>query len=86
MQNIKTKLQQDQYANEYHFQVDVFQTVGRGYDGHLYFWPDLLTSVIAFNRVKESTLVSVSEDGLKLPKTFLYGKKIHLYVSLPIDR
>lgn len=74
IQNIKIKLQHDFYKNEYQFQLDLFQTVGRGYDGHLYFWPDLLTGVIAFEKNRRLAIVSVSRDGIELPKIYLYGK------------
>ncbi|QDS78033.1 hypothetical protein FKW77_003045 [Venturia effusa] len=76
VQDIRAKLERDFYRNEYQFQLDLFQTVGRGYDGHLYFWPDLLTGYIAFEKDRRLAIVSVSEDGIEVPKIYLYDEVV----------
>ncbi|PMD66794.1 uncharacterized protein K444DRAFT_698937 [Hyaloscypha bicolor E] len=68
--SVKTNLQNDQYANEYEFQQDLYQIWARSHDGHFVFYPDLLTK--AFEWARQLGLVSISKDGSSLPeiKTF----------------
>lgn len=70
--SVKTNLQNDQYANEYEFQGDLYQIFARAHDGHFVFYPDALTGALQFGR--QRSLVSISEDGSSLPQIKIYGK------------
>lgn len=68
---VKTKLQQDNYKNEYTFQVDLYKSVfAPGHDGHMAFYPDLLTRATRFGR--KHALVSISPNGQSLPVIKIY--------------
>lgn len=68
---VKTNLENDVYASEYAFQVDLYGKVFiPGHDGHFIFYPDLLTKVFGFGR--PFSLVSISEDGTSLPVIKVY--------------
>lgn len=69
---IKTNLQNDKYAGEYQFQVDLYNIFAKGHDGHFVFYPDGLTRALQWSR--ERALVSISEDGSKTPVIKLYGE------------
>jgi hypothetical protein len=71
LEQVKDKLTNDSYANEYEFQEDLYVTVfGQGHDGHFVFYPDALTTVFEWRR--QRSLVSISEDGTSLPVIKLY--------------
>ncbi|KAH8664704.1 hypothetical protein BX600DRAFT_398784 [Xylariales sp. PMI_506] len=75
---VKTKLENDTYANEYEFQADLYLTVfAPGHDGHFVFYPDALTA--AFGFIRQVPVVSISEDGSSLPVIKAY----HDVVSNP---
>ncbi|PNY23275.1 Uncharacterized protein TCAP_06780 [Tolypocladium capitatum] len=68
---VKSNLQANEYANEYTFQSDLYNTVvGPGHDGHFIFYPDALTK--AFKWRRQRSLVSISEDGKAMPVIKLY--------------
>ena len=60
------------YANEHEFQEDLFLTFASVHDGHFRFSPDGLTRALSFGRTVP--IVSVSSDGVELPKVYSYGK------------
>lgn len=60
------------YANEYEFQQDLYQVFTPAHDGHFVVYPDLLTA--AFEWRRQRSLVSISSDGVEVPKIYLYGK------------
>ncbi|KAF6830567.1 hypothetical protein CPLU01_07257 [Colletotrichum plurivorum] len=69
--NIRRNLEADVYANEYQFQAALYEEVfGPAHDGHLVYYPDLLTAVFEWTR--ETALVSISEDGSSLPVIKVY--------------
>ena len=68
---VRTKIEDATYANEYQFQADLFRVFNLAKDGHFRYFPDLLTSVIKFQR--NVGLVSVSPDGLQVPQIFELG-------------
>lgn len=71
LDNVKAKLQANQYANEYQFQQELYTTVfGPGHDGHFVFYPDALTRVFEWRR--QRSLISISEDGKSLPVIKVY--------------
>ena len=59
------------YRNEYEFQADLFRTFNLAHDGHFRFFPDLLSKALVFRR--PIPLVSVSREGVELPKVYLRG-------------
>ncbi|TGO52774.1 hypothetical protein BCON_0135g00230 [Botryotinia convoluta] len=58
------------YANEYEFQQDLYQVFTPAHDGHFVVYPDLLTA--AFEWRRQRSLVSISSDGVEVPKIYLY--------------
>jgi hypothetical protein len=70
--SVKSNLENGTYANEYEFQEDLYQVFAPAHDGHFVVYPDLLTKVFEWRRKR--SLVSVSSDGVELPKIYLYGE------------
>lgn len=69
---ILSNLRTGKYANEHEFQADLFRTVNLVHDGHFRFAPDLLSKAVSFGRPFE--VVSVSMDGVEVPKVYSRGK------------
>ncbi|CAG8953320.1 hypothetical protein HYFRA_00003528 [Hymenoscyphus fraxineus] len=69
-----------EFANEYEFQVKLFSTFNLAHDGHFRFAPDLMSKIQFRRRVQ---LVSVSRDGVELPRIYVKGK-FHIQ-SLPLQ-
>ena len=70
MSTIRSDIESGQYKTEYDWQKDLFMRVfGPGHDGHMYIYPDLLD---VFRWERQAALVSISEDGLKLPVIKVY--------------
>ncbi|KAI0470050.1 hypothetical protein GGR56DRAFT_668271 [Xylariaceae sp. FL0804] len=67
---VRSKIANGTYDTEYEFQADIFRVFNLAHDGHFRFFPDLLTGVIQFTR--GVGLVSVSEDGLVVPKIYTH--------------
>jgi len=70
LNNIKTR----NYANEHEFQSHLYKTFQAVHDGHFRFSPDLLSKALLFRRSVE--IVSVSRDGLEVPKVYTKGKQL----------
>ncbi|RAL66214.1 hypothetical protein DID88_005886 [Monilinia fructigena] len=68
--SVKSNLEEDVYANEYEFQQDLYQVFTPAHDGHFVVYPDLLTA--AFEWRRRRSLVSISSDGVEVPKIYLY--------------
>ncbi|KAM3076897.1 hypothetical protein ACMFMG_003635 [Clarireedia jacksonii] len=68
--SVKSNLENGTYANEYEFQEDLYQVFAPAHDGHFVVYPDLLTKVFEWRRKR--SLVSISSDGVELPKIYLY--------------
>jgi len=67
---IRSGIESGEYKTEYHWQNDLFMRVfGPGHDGHMYMYPDLLD---VFRWERQAALVSISDDGLKLPVIKVY--------------
>ncbi|QSZ33822.1 hypothetical protein DSL72_005394 [Monilinia vaccinii-corymbosi] len=58
------------YANEYEFQQDLYQLSSKAHNGHFLVYPDLLTK--AFQWLRQRSLVSISSNGVEVPKIYLY--------------
>ena len=78
---IKTKIN-GTYANEHEFQEDLFLTFASVHDGHFRFSPDGLTRALSFGRTVP--IVSVSLDGVELPKVYSYGKSHSWAINQPL--
>ncbi|KAJ4294124.1 hypothetical protein N0V90_007814 [Kalmusia sp. IMI 367209] len=66
---VKSKVANKEYANEYEFEVDMFEKVfAPAHSGHLIFYPDLIVNPWYWSRTV--SLVSVSKDGSALPEIF----------------
>ncbi|RFU35040.1 hypothetical protein B7463_g1302, partial [Scytalidium lignicola] len=67
---IRANLVADKYANEYAFQVDLYQVYAPAHDGHFVVYPDLLSAALEWGR--QLPIVSVSLDGKETPKIYAY--------------
>ncbi|KAF2280406.1 peptidase S41 family protein-like protein [Westerdykella ornata] len=67
---IDANLDAGKYSNEYEFGWDLYKLFISAHDGHLNYVPDSVGAV--FNWGRPVPLVSVSEDGKKLPSVFAY--------------
>ncbi|KAF2441986.1 hypothetical protein P171DRAFT_474505 [Karstenula rhodostoma CBS 690.94] len=66
---VKSKVKNKKYANDYEFQVELFEKVfAPAHSGHLIFYPDLLVNPWYWSRT--ASLVSISKDGSALPEIF----------------
>lgn len=59
------------YTSEYDFELDLYTLVLSAHDGHFNYRPDIFSGVFVFERTQ--SLVSISKDGLALPKIYLQG-------------
>ncbi|CAG7566236.1 unnamed protein product [Fusarium equiseti] len=72
---IRSGIESGKYKTEYDWQNDLSMRVfGPGHDGHMYIYPDLLN---VFRWERQAALVSISEDGLKLPIIKVYQDVIN---------
>ncbi|KAH8599179.1 hypothetical protein B0O99DRAFT_591050 [Bisporella sp. PMI_857] len=65
---ILSNIESGAYANEQEFQADLYRSFNSVHDGHFRFVPDLLSKAVSFFR--PVSLVSVSKDGMELPKIY----------------
>jgi hypothetical protein len=77
LDSIYSKVENDEYSNEYDLQIDLFLLSLLGKDDHLVIQPDLL-SLFSFRRQMDS-LISLSEDGIEIPAIYMFGE---CYLSL----
>lgn len=69
LEKVKSKVKNQEYANEYDFEVDLFEKVfAPAHSGHFIFYPDLLVNPWYWSRTV--SLVSVSKDGSELPEIY----------------
>lgn len=71
---ILNNIKSGHYKNEHAFQPHLYKTFQAVHDGHFRFAPDLLTKALVFRRPIE--IVSVSEDGIEVPKVYTKGKTL----------
>ncbi|KAI9700928.1 MAG: hypothetical protein M1820_006689 [Bogoriella megaspora] len=69
-EGIKHKALSNGYANEYEFELAIAKLINSAQDGHLSFTPWLVGN-FAFNRNVQ--LVSVSLDGIEVPKVYFFS-------------
>lgn len=71
LQNIKENLGAGRYLSQWDFEVDVYELINvLPRDGHLN-WPLPLISTFVVRT--EQSLISVSTDGIAIPKVYLNG-------------
>jgi hypothetical protein len=77
---ILNNIKSGHYSNEHEFQTHLFKTFQAVHDGHFRFSPDLLSKALLFRRPVE--IVSVSRDGIEIPKVYTKGRHIvHPFTS-----
>lgn len=69
---IVSKLKGGLYINEYAFQQEVYQIFAPAHDGHFVMYPDLLSKALQWGR--KMPLVSLSKDGVEIPKIYAYSE------------
>lgn len=76
LERVKSKVKNNEYANEYEFEVDLFEKVfAPAHSGHLIFYPDLIVNPWYWSRTV--SLVSVSKDGSALPEIYFRDDVLH---------
>ena len=68
------KIKSGFYGNEHEFQTDLFKNFQAVHDGHFRFAPDLISKALLFRRPVQ--IVSVSRDGVEIPKVYTRGKNL----------
>jgi hypothetical protein len=81
LDSIYSKVENDEYSNEYDLQIDLLLLSQLGKDGHFSVSGDLL-SLFSFTRDMDN-FISLSEDGIEIPAIYMYGK---CYLSLLFNR
>ena len=69
------------FKTEYDFQMQMMNLFNSAYDNHFAWQPDILASAMQFQRPPGTGLVSVSSDGMAMPKIYAYQS--HLLEGLP---
>ncbi|KAF3899656.1 TSPc domain-containing protein [Trichophyton interdigitale] len=72
LKGIRDKVNRNEYPNEYAFQSELTALITSAHDGHFYLDLDLM-SVFSFRRSEIGPLVSVSQDGVKLPEIYVFN-------------
>ncbi|CAI6329246.1 unnamed protein product [Periconia digitata] len=70
LKDIAAQLDAGQFTSEYDFGWSLYTLIQSAHDGHLSYVPDSVGSIFSFGR--PVPLVSVSEDGDKLPAVFAF--------------
>lgn len=70
---ISQELRLETYGDEYNVQCDIVKAVEHARNGHIYYYSDIYLGVMTFMRPQDAVLVSISDDGVKLPKVYTYG-------------
>jgi hypothetical protein len=71
LDKIAQKAASGQYHGEYDFELDIYNLITSAGDGHLAYLPFLIGN---FAYMREVSLVSLSLDGVSLPKVYFLGK------------
>ena len=70
LEDIATAIDNGEYKSEYEFGWALYSLVASAHDGHFNYLPDSVGAIFVFGR--KIPLVSVSEDGKKLPSVFAF--------------
>ncbi|KAI9689307.1 MAG: hypothetical protein M1822_009957 [Bathelium mastoideum] len=68
---IGTNITSGAYQSEYEFGFNIYKVFQTTHDGHFVYVPDIVGSFFTFGRT--IPLVSVSQDGVSLPKQYVYA-------------
>ncbi|KAJ4286656.1 hypothetical protein N0V90_012908 [Kalmusia sp. IMI 367209] len=71
LEEIKSKVEGEEYDNEFEFGFELYTLLQQTHDGHFVYVPDVVGEI--FNWARPVPLVSVSEDGKALPKPYVYA-------------
>ncbi|KAF2397154.1 hypothetical protein EJ06DRAFT_566892 [Trichodelitschia bisporula] len=71
LDNIEKKLKAGEWTREYDFGWELYHLFQSAHDGHFYYLPDVVAGIFSWGRPLE--LVSVSEDGFKIPGIFVFA-------------
>lgn len=72
LDNISATAAAGKYQNEYEFQASMTQLVLKAHDGHFAFRPDVF-KVFSFRNDLVADMVSLSVDGVQIPKLYNLG-------------
>ena len=70
--SIYSKVENDEYLNEYDMQLDLWMLARLSHDDHYAISGDLM-GIFSFYR-QMSSLISLSEDGIEIPAVYLFCK------------
>lgn len=70
MDDLAAKVNADGFAGEYEFGWALYTLIQSAHDGHLVYVPDSVGAIFTWGR--PVSIVSISEDGQKLPAPFVY--------------
>jgi hypothetical protein len=68
LDDISTKVSNDEYTNEHDFEDDIARLLASAHDGHLNFMGYAYAGIFQWRRSRQITLVSASSDGKEAPK------------------
>lgn len=71
LDNISATAVAGRFASEYEFQLSIVELISAAHDGHFAYRPDVFKAFIFRNNLV-ADLVSVSRDGLEVPKLYHY--------------
>lgn len=71
LDKLQKKAKQNKYSSQFEFDSELLELISSPNDGHLSIDP---CSMFPFIFTHGEPLVSVSQDGLKLPEVYTYGK------------
>jgi hypothetical protein len=69
--NIEDQLNSNAWDKEYDFGIALYEAFHAAHDGHFYYNPDVIGKIFSWSR--PLPLVSISEDGERLPAPFVYA-------------
>ncbi|KAK1985040.1 peptidase S41 family protein [Colletotrichum cereale] len=69
LDDISKKAEAGQYKSEYEFQLAIFKLIASAHDGHFAFRGDVFKA-FSFRNALASDIVSVSRDGVEVPKLY----------------
>lgn len=73
LDDIRTKISNSEYNNEYDFENDIAKLLVQAHDGHLTFSGMAYSGVFTWRRDRQIALISASEDGKGDPKIWAFG-------------
>ena len=73
LDTISTQVDAGDFLSEYEFGLAIVELFASAHDGHFAFRPDVFKG-FTFRNSLAFDLVSVSRDGLEIPKLYHYGK------------